>query len=321
MFRKSLIALLLAASCVSVQAADQLSIGKHRVQFGNGVKSIEYKISGSDLKRLSVSMPSNRDLDMQIKFGTKAKQAVAVNDLYNDCAPFNGPGKTEECLLNLNKTSSSQPFYLLISNTSTDNTPFEAVIRYYDYSCRPYLYKTRSVLRLCPVVEAQERHKYSESEDYRWKRNLDNSHHTGGDINARDINWSTGDTDLNKRLYAGFGGKVISSVERGSYGLSVIIYNEQFDVAIRYAHLASTSLNVGDEVNTSDYVGQLGDSSTFTMPAHLHLAVYRNIKKTTDDVVRTNTYFYDSLVNGTTPSTIDSATYAFSSRYEFDQRN
>lgn len=321
MFKKSLFALLLTTTCVSVQAADQLSIGKHRVQFGNGVKSAEYKISGSDLKRLSVSMPSNKDLDMQVKFGTKAKQMSSVKDLFNDCAPFNGPGKTEECLLNLNRTSSSEPFYLLINDVSADNTPFEAVIRYYNYSCRPYLYKTRPVLRLCPVIEAQERHNYSESEDYRWKRNLDNSHHTGGDVNAWDINWSSGNADLNKRLYAGFGGKVISSVERGSYGLSVIIYNEQYDVAIRYAHLASTPLSVGDEVDTSDYVGELGDSSTVTMPAHLHLAVYRNIKKTADDKVRTSTYFYDSLVNGTTPSTIDSAPFAFSSRYEFDKRN
>ncbi len=98
--------------------------------------------------------------------------------------------------------------------------------------------------------------------------------HSGADYYARDLNRTGG--DYGRNIYAGFAGEVVVAGWDGGYGYSVVIYYESRHVAIRYAHLSSVGVSVGNNVSIRQYIGQVGDSGGAD-GSHLHLVGYENI--------------------------------------------
>ena len=102
---------------------------------------------------------------------------------------------------------------------------------------------------------------------YRWS-------HSGAEYYARDLNRSGG--DYGRNVYAGFAGEVILAGSDGCYGNCVVIYDEGRHVALRYAHLSSIGVSVGNMISARNYIGKVGDSGCAT-GSHLHIVGYENI--------------------------------------------
>ena len=109
-----------------------------------------------------------------------------------------------------------------------------------------------------------------------------NHTHSGADLKARDLSRS-GCNGV--RIYAGFTGKVVQVYKRcenkksscnGGYGNTVVIYDVNRHVAIRYSHLSYVAVRKGQRVRRGQYLGKVGKSGNITGP-HLHLAAYENI--------------------------------------------
>jgi len=97
--------------------------------------------------------------------------------------------------------------------------------------------------------------------------------HSGADLYARDLS-RAGCTGV--RVYAGFTGKVIRARNDGGYGKTVVIYDRNRHVAVRYSHLSVIGVYKGQWVSWGQYVGKVG-STGFSSGPHLHLAAYENI--------------------------------------------
>ena len=69
-------------------------------------------------------------------------------------------------------------------------------------------------------------------------------------------------------------GKVVSAGETGSYGLCVVIEDNQ-GYQSRYAHCSTLSVSTGQEVRRGDVIGAVGSTGDSTGP-HLHLEVMLN---------------------------------------------
>lgn len=109
-----------------------------------------------------------------------------------------------------------------------------------------------------------------------------NNTHAGADRMARDLS-RAGCNGVN--IYAGIQGLVVQAVSNcqnvlsdcnGGYGNTVVIYDHSRRVALRYSHLSSVGVSVGQQVSIGSYLGQVGRSGKATGP-HLHLAAYENI--------------------------------------------
>jgi hypothetical protein len=291
-----------------------LSEGKHRLQFDNNTTEHKFTLSGSELMRLSLSHDRDVDIDMYVNYGDNPVPLNSSSNLANRCAPWNAPsitqynGSQEECSVNLAKTNQNEQFKVLFKYSSDNPVSNEAIVRYYPIDCKPYLYSTRTVLKLCPVTHAQERHNYSYTEKYRWKVTPESSLHTDGDIHARDINRGGGNSDKGEHLFAGFSGKVIFAGYSSKYGYNIVIYNSQYKVAARYAHLSYYTDETS--VATGQHIGQIGNSGT--IDAHLHMAVYRGLEIDSSG--------YNSLEQGKRPALKYAAQFEFPSRNEFDIR-
>ena len=69
-------------------------------------------------------------------------------------------------------------------------------------------------------------------------------------------------------------GKVVSAGDTGSYGLCVVIEDDQ-GYQSRYAHCSTLSVSAGQEVRRGDVIGAVGSTGDSTGP-HLHLEVMLN---------------------------------------------
>ncbi|MCP4548569.1 MAG: M23 family metallopeptidase [bacterium] len=106
--------------------------------------------------------------------------------------------------------------------------------------------------------------------------------HNYDDKWAEDWEWTGGgpEAGLGKTIYAPGPGTVIyagyTSTAHG-YGNQVVVQLfDHMSMAVRYAHLETIAVEVGDQVNFGSEIGSLGDSGDQAV-VHLHLVVYRNI--------------------------------------------
>jgi len=68
-------------------------------------------------------------------------------------------------------------------------------------------------------------------------------------------------------------GKVVhAGWEAGGYGITVIV-DHGHELIARYAHLANTSVKIGQEVKTEDTLGEVGLTGRTTGP-HVHVEIY-----------------------------------------------
>lgn len=294
--------------------SNSLGEGKHRLKFDRNTTEYKFTLTGSELMRLSLSHNRNVDIDMYINYGNNPIPLNSASSLNNQCAPWNAPsikkynGSQEECSVNLADTNQNTKFKVLFKYASRNPVANEAVVRLYPIDCKPYLYSTRDVLKLCPVTHAQERHSYSYTEKYRWKVTPQSPMHTHGDKYARDINRGGGNSDKGEHLFAGFGGEVIYAGYSSGYGYNIVVYNAQYKVAARYAHLSYYTDDIN--IKTGQHIGQIGNSGT--ADAHLHMAVYKNIE--------VNSTGYRTLEQGKRPALQYAAKFEFPSRNEYDER-
>jgi murein DD-endopeptidase MepM/ murein hydrolase activator NlpD len=157
-----------------------------------------------------------------------------------------------------------------------------------DTGCQAVL--SNSASTLCWLFDKVDKDKWNLSSGY----GVGQGDHHGDDYYADDWNLNSGgDTDLGKNLYSATAGKVIfAGVSEGIsdtseyYGKQVIVQSNN-DFAIRYTHLNSISVNVGDNVYAGTFIGTIGKTglppNQCKAPnyycAHLHLVVYKNINQ------------------------------------------
>jgi len=94
----------------------------------------------------------------------------------------------------------------------------------------------------------------------------------------------TGERDLHRgidiglptgtEILAGIDGIISFAGTMGGYGNIVIIQGNN-GLEVRYAHMDSIGVNVGQEINTGDVIGTVGNTGAST-GSHLHLEVLRN---------------------------------------------
>jgi len=89
------------------------------------------------------------------------------------------------------------------------------------------------------------------------------SFHSGIDIAA----------SIGTPIQAWFNGTVIFAGTNGGYGNSVVI--KQGDLSVRYAHLNSIAVSVGQTINQGQQIGTVGSTGRSTGP-HLHLELLIN---------------------------------------------
>lgn len=73
------------------------------------------------------------------------------------------------------------------------------------------------------------------------------------------------------QVMAWFNGTVVSAGESGGWGKQVLI--QQGDLMVRYAHLNSIHVSIGQEVKQGNLIGTVGSTGRSTGP-HLHLSLY-----------------------------------------------
>lgn len=254
--------------------ANQLSNGKNLIPVNSGSTSQTYTISGYGQKTLTMQVPSNLDFDMYVS------QTLSNGSTKTLCKPYDYPGNNEVCYLDLEAGT----FKMHIKNLSAVSKYVDVTLQ--DYNCSPSLYQTPFII--CPVSGAIEK---SSSYNKSWKISYSSSNpsttHTGVDRYADDINWSSGNNDLNLPLFAPIDGQIIFSGQSlksdsaGAYGFGkqVIIYNPYSRTAARLAHLNETLSPSSTWVNAGDYIGKMGSTGNSTH-SHLHLVLYRDIDST-----------------------------------------
>ncbi len=97
--------------------------------------------------------------------------------------------------------------------------------------------------------------------------------HSGADYHARDLS-RPGCEGV--KVYAGFTGRVIRAGSNGGYGNTVVVHDAARRIALRYSHLATVGVTMGQWVNWGQYIGTVGNTGNSSSP-HLHLAAYENI--------------------------------------------
>lgn len=100
--------------------------------------------------------------------------------------------------------------------------------------------------------------------------------HTGADYYARDLSRSDGTNSSGKPIYAGFDGWVVRAGDDGGYGKSVVIWDPNRSVCIRYAHLSYVAVGKGWWISTNTYVGNVGNTPGGFTP-HLHIVGYEHV--------------------------------------------
>lgn len=85
-------------------------------------------------------------------------------------------------------------------------------------------------------------------------------------------------------MYAGIAGQVVIAGDQyNGYGNTVVIYDWNRHVAVRYSHMRFIAVSRGQWVGFRQYLGQLGHTgnviplSTGSTGAHLHITAYENI--------------------------------------------
>lgn len=102
--------------------------------------------------------------------------------------------------------------------------------------------------------------------------------HSRADYYARDLSRTNAST-WGRPVYAGITGVVIRARFDGGYGNSVVIWNPISNIQVRYSHLASFSAWEGMYVSVRQYIGRVGNTSSYRgyFDPHLHLVVYQGI--------------------------------------------
>lgn len=133
-----------------------------------------------------------------------------------------------------------------------------------------------------------------------WSVVTGSSFHTGVDQYSDDWNWHSGSEDNGKPFYEVMGGNVIftgTMYENGEpiadpndawLGDQIIVYNEQAEMAVRYAHLSSIDVqevtedcrvNLADcqNIHIGQAIGKVGNTGRDVTAYHLHITLYKNI--------------------------------------------
>jgi hypothetical protein len=110
--------------------------------------------------------------------------------------------------------------------------------------------------------------------------------HRGDDWYAQDWARDCGQTK-GKAIFAGISGQVIFAGFRGDYGNTVGIYDSGTNFVLRYSHLDSIVVTLGQTVvagetrlGTVGNTGNVSGSCWQDNGAHLHLALYKNVLDT-----------------------------------------
>lgn len=281
--KRELLTLALLIACDA--SASQLNSGNNSIPIPiSGSKSQTYTISGHGQKKLTMQVPKNLDIDMYVRLTLPNGSTKTL------CKPFNARSKDEACYLNLEAGS----FTMYIKNESEISTNINTVnVELEDYTCLPSLDILPPYLNVsynvCPVSAAIEK---SDSYSKSWKSSYSSSSpsvtHTAVDKYAKDINWSSGNNDLNLPLFAPISGEVIfvgrsrkeDSASAYAYGNQVIIYNPYSRIAARLTHLNETLPQMSTWVSIGSYIGKMGSTGN-SVYSHLHLVLYHNIEGST----------------------------------------
>jgi murein DD-endopeptidase MepM/ murein hydrolase activator NlpD len=86
--------------------------------------------------------------------------------------------------------------------------------------------------------------------------------HTGIDIS----------TPLGSKIQSPADGVVVSTAEKGGYGLTIIIEHD-FGIITRYGHLQAFNVRPGQRVRRGEVIGYVGNTGRSTAP-HLHYEVW-----------------------------------------------
>ena len=98
--------------------------------------------------------------------------------------------------------------------------------------------------------------------------------HSGADQLARDLSRSGCDGVL---TYVGISGLIVEAGDRSNgYGGTVVVYDANRHIAIRYSHLSVIGVSKGQSVRWGQYIGRVGNTGNST-GAHLHIAAYENV--------------------------------------------
>ncbi len=135
-----------------------------------------------------------------------------------------------------------------------------------------------------PVLDSKDwimtQPEYSKAYDY---HDTGRVTHWGDDYFAQD--WARGcGTTAGLRLYAGISGKAVWAGDRGPYGNTVTIYDEDNKFALKYSHLSEVAVTTGEYVLAGkSFVGRVGNTGNVSGScssdpgAHLHLSLYKNV--------------------------------------------
>jgi murein DD-endopeptidase MepM/ murein hydrolase activator NlpD len=103
------------------------------------------------------------------------------------------------------------------------------------------------------------------------------STHVGADKYSHDLSKSNCE---GIGIYAGMAGQVVQAIPptswNGGYGGTVVVYDWNRHVAIRYSHMKYINVTRGQWVSFRQYLGLLGHTGNATGP-HLHITAYENI--------------------------------------------
>lgn len=323
--------LLLSFFISSLAYANLLQFGETQIILGSN-QQVEYELYETaelqGMYRLYISVSSNENVDMYVTYNNDLGNVTSSSYRNAGCAPQNGAGDNEECFINLEGTSASNPYKIIFHNPEGSLADIEA--RLYSYNCQAYLYSTREKQRICPVFGTKERNDRSQiSQSY---EATGSTGHINMDTYAKDLNWKSGNYDEGKRLFAGIAGRVIFAGDYGDrYGNQVIIYNDDYNFALRYTHLDSYPSALEDRnIAIGEYIGTIGKTGLEYKPdlkAHLHLVAYEGVDEHgqagTDSKI-----IFDRLDNGnlysetpfSNPESLK-AQFEFPSRFEFCIQN
>jgi murein DD-endopeptidase MepM/ murein hydrolase activator NlpD len=99
--------------------------------------------------------------------------------------------------------------------------------------------------------------------------------HSGADYYARDMSRYDGRSS-GQAIYSGIWGWVVRAGNTDGYGNSVVIWDPSRSVCVRYAHMQSVGVSVGQYINRAKYIGTVGNSPGGFSP-HLHIAAYEHV--------------------------------------------
>lgn len=243
-----------------------------KVPKSNKEPSVEYTLYGSGKKKITMRSSSSQNVQMYLQFD---ESPIAKEYTLIDCSPKNTSGKAEVCYVNLDQSSASRPFRLVLKNQYSVSSDRYAMVTVENYTCTPSISSTQMVL--CPPTSTIEK---SDSATRSWRKVHSNliRTHIHADKYAKDVNWNSKNQDEDQPLFAAMSGTVLFAGNVNGYGKQVILYHQYTKTAIRYAHLneIANNVSVGDKVRTGEYIGKLGGTGN-AFYTHLHMVAYKNI--------------------------------------------